>query len=660
MRGRAAFSLLEMSLTIALLAVLVGLSLANLGGSRRQAEISTLANSLVEELRSARQLAIRSQQPVALAIPAGTGATQDLYLLSGQHQPRILRSWSYAREYPEARIFPAHWPARAAWTLSRPQTAWADESFHWQDWYDSGGPPQAALYIFLPWGNVVSNDRPLLNGHYAFCVGQQGWVAPATFPGSLAGAAPYFELSRVSQAWSVTITPTGQVESRAGLEDQAAASSSGLPPELATAPAVPREQNAPEILAVEFDPPAPPELGSSLDTRVAADGWIRLTCCARDRDGDNLYCSWRSLNGGGLGQQGRSRLDYDAARGCWLASTVWRPDPRDPEHKIYHLVCDVSDERGALQSTEGTAQVVDVELIRSEKILVTSQQAQDYLVTINSDGSDLKAITPADFRAYQGEIAPDGTRLVATTNRAGTPDLWMLNIDGTGLRRLTEDPGDELAASWDGEGRRVVYTTNRNGRWELWMMDAAGLLPQSPAVTTGPHWRVTDSPAVDWWSKARLSPDGRRLVFSGDSDPSALTNSDLFVVELPVLPGPGDPAPAPMPAQRLTSHPGADYAPAFSPANPNQLVFTSDRGGSFGAYTLDLPADGPYSAEQGITLLAGSAGQAIDQATWSHDGSRWLVRAYSNPAGPFTIASLLPGAGPLQKLLTGAYQGASW
>lgn len=105
---------------------------------------------------------------------------------------------------------------------------------------------------------------------------------------------------------------------------------------------------------------------------------------------------------------------------------------------------------------------------------------------------------------------PDG-RILFTSARSGSVDIWIMNADGSGARQLTADTG---GANWrpraTPDGRHIVFTSTRSGRWNIWRMDIDGSNPQQ--LTSG-EGEGTPYP----------SPDGRWLYYSNYAvTPSAI------------------------------------------------------------------------------------------------------------------------------------------
>jgi Tol biopolymer transport system component len=114
-------------------------------------------------------------------------------------------------------------------------------------------------------------------------------------------------------------------------------------------------------------------------------------------------------------------------------------------------------------------------------------------------------VTPVTSdQAYIECVAVDrgGTKLVVSSDRAGSIDLWTLPASGGEMQRLTTDPGAEWCGDWSPDGETVAFYAFRTGNREVWTV---------PAI--GGEWRqVTDNPGgVDM--HPGWSADGLELMF---------------------------------------------------------------------------------------------------------------------------------------------------
>ncbi len=118
----------------------------------------------------------------------------------------------------------------------------------------------------------------------------------------------------------------------------------------------------------------------------------------------------------------------------------------------------------------------------------------------------------------QAVYSPDRTRLVFSSNRGGSYDLFVVDADGKNLSRITSDPGNESEPRWIPDGSRIVYT-----------LTPAGGLPQIRSVgTAGQDDRLMTGPPHGNQSPA-LSHDGRQLAFVSNRD----GNQEIYLADLP-------------------------------------------------------------------------------------------------------------------------------
>ncbi len=214
-----------------------------------------------------------------------------------------------------------------------------------------------------------------------------------------------------------------------------------------------------------------------------------------------------------------------------------------------------------------------------------------------ADGGDPVALTAADQSSWQPRWSPDGQRLAFLTARGEAPtQVWVLDRRGGEARALSNTPQSVDDFAWAPDSRRLVLVlrdlepehqaaldageayTPRPKPWVIdrvhFKKDYQGYLDRrrthlylfdpeagAPVRLTGGDY---DDSAPAW------SPDGTRIAFVSKRVPAPdlSTNNDLFLVPATV---PEDGVHEP---RRLTSTPGGDSAPAWSP-DGSRLVHTT-------------------------------------------------------------------------------------
>ena len=99
------------------------------------------------------------------------------------------------------------------------------------------------------------------------------------------------------------------------------------------------------------------------------------------------------------------------------------------------------------------------------------------------------------------DLDPTGTKLVVTSDRSGSVDLWTMPASGGDMAPLTSDPSAEWCAAWSPDGQSLAFFAYRGGTRDIWTLPAAG----------GPWKQVTDDPAAE--VHPRWSYNGSQIVY---------------------------------------------------------------------------------------------------------------------------------------------------
>ena len=111
-------------------------------------------------------------------------------------------------------------------------------------------------------------------------------------------------------------------------------------------------------------------------------------------------------------------------------------------------------------------------------------------------------LTSMDMFLREGLAAPN-SRIVFTTSRHGSFDIFVMDADGGNQERLTHKSARDVDPTWSPDRTKIAYVSNlRGGGHQIYVMDASG--KGAIKLTDGPR-RKGD---LDW------SPDGRKIAFT--------------------------------------------------------------------------------------------------------------------------------------------------
>jgi eukaryotic-like serine/threonine-protein kinase len=226
--------------------------------------------------------------------------------------------------------------------------------------------------------------------------------------------------------------------------------------------------------------------------------------------------------------------------------------------------------------------------------------ARRVLWTLPAAGGEAVQVTADQHVNWNPIWSPDGRYLYFVSDRSGSMNVWRVPIDEES-GRVRGDPEPVTTSSQSvgllslaSDGRQIVYATDESkSNLERRTLDPAAL-----RVTTDPFPVTQGSRAV---RSCGVSPDGAWIAFDTSSP-----QEDLFVVH-----------PDGSSLRQLTNDVAKDRIPHWFP-DGSRVLFYSDRGGRYGAWTIR--PDG-----SGLQALPHGSADALYNPISSPEGKRLAV-----------------------------------
>jgi TolB protein len=205
-------------------------------------------------------------------------------------------------------------------------------------------------------------------------------------------------------------------------------------------------------------------------------------------------------------------------------------------------------------------------------------------------------------------VAPDGARILFSSNRSGKTQLYIMNADGSALRQLTTDSSEAFSGNWSPDGRRVVYVSSRD---EIVIVNADGTGKRVVNVAKG-------NQAPSW------SPDGTKILFAGGEFP----NINIHAMNVDGTD-----------RRNIAPNPGFDYDPVWSPDGKTIAFVSGIRGQGPRVYVMNVDGSG----RRRVTSMDGGE----ERPAWSRSGRELAFQVSTRGSAPrrasIYIANIVEG-----------------
>jgi dipeptidyl aminopeptidase/acylaminoacyl peptidase len=248
--------------------------------------------------------------------------------------------------------------------------------------------------------------------------------------------------------------------------------------------------------------------------------------------------------------------------------------------------------------------------------------------------------------------SPDGKRIFYTGTSGGASQIWSMNPDGSGASQVTHLSTEASGQTLSPDGKYLVVTSevypdcgaddacnakhlqaDKNSKvearvitgllyrhWTTWQGKTrshllAIALEDGKATDLTPGDKVVPPFSLGGPDDYVVSPDSHEVAFSMNSDavPAISTNNDIYVI--PIIGGQ---------AQKVTSSPGADNSPLYSP-DGKYLAYRSQQRAGYESDKWRLMV--LERATGKVTIPTDAIDRSVDSFTWARDSKRLFFTA---------------------------------
>jgi TolB protein len=269
--------------------------------------------------------------------------------------------------------------------------------------------------------------------------------------------------------------------------------------------------------------------------------------------------------------------------------------------------------KGTVTFTPPGVPVLRIYLYETETGAAVELPTTELPVTLAELRTPLEKWSDELVRHYTGRPGILSSRIAyARRDRepGGAKEIWVVGMDGRDERPVTSNGSLNMLPAWAPDGR-IAYTTYVEGNPDVAIEGEP--FSAFPGLNTGVEW----------------SPDGEVAAISLSKD----DNSEIYLLD-------GRTGEI---RERLTTHPGIDSSPTFSPDGA-RIAFTSDRAGVPQVWVMNRDGSDPR-------CLTPFCGYCTSPA-WSPSGALIAYNAMVGQ-GIFDVYAVDVDAGSVRRLTSG-------
>ena len=168
--------------------------------------------------------------------------------------------------------------------------------------------------------------------------------------------------------------------------------------------------------------------------------------------------------------------------------------------------------------SQSESRSLDIEYNVKKIIFTSDRNGSEDVYSMNLDGSGLVQLTDHPGKDNYPTVSPDGKKIAYTSdiNGNGNWQIMVMNWDGTDKTQLTNNPWRNGYPTWSFDGRFIFFEVYQDGDWEIYRINSNG----------GNLKRLTFNPDIYDWHPAGHSFQDKIIFESGNGG-----NEDLYVMD---------------------------------------------------------------------------------------------------------------------------------